>query len=90
MSTKGITVVEEHILDLAPGRLTGLAVTMVHVRGAVSLEREKRRTMTRLADCLTGSGQAGQVTHRDPAGGEWTITLGPPAGAGGEQESGRG
>ncbi|MFD5971456.1 hypothetical protein ACFWGR_35470 [Streptomyces sp. NPDC060311] len=44
--------------------------------------------MTRLADCLTGSGQAGQGTHRHPAGGEWTITLGQPAAANGERQSG--
>ncbi|WP_435219171.1 hypothetical protein [Streptomyces sp. bgisy034] len=68
---------EEEFAALVPGRLTGLAATVVQVRGAVSLEREKRRTMTQLADCLTGSGQAGRVTHRDPSGGEWTITLGP-------------
>lgn len=58
------------------GRLTGLAATVVRVRGAVSLEREKRRTITDAGECLTGSGQAGRGTHRDASGGEWTITLG--------------
>ncbi|MER6374441.1 hypothetical protein ABT255_40160 [Streptomyces mirabilis] len=70
-------MVEEEFSALMPGRLTRLAATVVQVRGAVSLEREKRRTMTQLADCLTGSGQASRVTHRDPAGGEWTITIAP-------------
>ncbi|MGY3206334.1 hypothetical protein [Streptomyces sp. TE5632] len=70
-------MVEEEFPVLVPGRLTGLAATVVQVRGAVSLEREKRRTMTELAECLTGSGQASRVTHRDASGGEWTITLGP-------------
>lgn len=70
-------MVEGHFTAPQLGRLTGLAATMVQVRGAVSLEREKRRTMTQLAGCLTESGQISWVTHRDPAGGEWTIALGP-------------
>ncbi|MFJ5779922.1 hypothetical protein [Streptomyces sp. NPDC093094] len=78
---------EDQIHAMEPGRLTGLAVTMVQVRGAVSLEREKRRTMTQLADCLSGHGQAGQVTHRDPLGGEWTITVVPAAAADNERGS---
>ncbi|MDX2557258.1 hypothetical protein [Streptomyces stelliscabiei] len=72
-------MVEEEFPALVPGRLAGLAATVVRVRGAVSLEREKRRTITDVAECLTGSGQAGRVTHRDASGGEWTITLGPAA-----------
>lgn len=70
-------MVEEQFPVVIQGKLTSLAVTVVQVRGVVSLEREKRRTMTQLADRLSGRGQIGQVTHRDPSGGEWTITLGP-------------
>ncbi|WP_424883563.1 hypothetical protein [Streptomyces sp. SLBN-8D4] len=68
---------EEQLTAPMLGRLTGFAATVVQVRGAVALEREKRRTMTQLADCLTHSGQISRVTHRDPSGGEWTIALGP-------------
>jgi hypothetical protein len=68
------------------GRLSGLAATVVRVRAAVSLEREKGRTMTQLADSLAGRGRASQVTHRDPSGGEWTITLGPGVGPDGGTE----
>lgn len=74
----------EYCLPL--GRLSGLAASLVQVRTAVSLEREKRRTMTQLAGTLTCGGQASQVTHRDPSGGEWTITLGPCIGASGRAE----
>ncbi|SOD66976.1 hypothetical protein SAMN06297387_12820 [Streptomyces zhaozhouensis] len=58
-----------------PGGVRRLATEMIQVRGAVAMEREKRRTMTELADTLVDSGRAGQVTHRDGAGGQWTITL---------------
>jgi hypothetical protein len=73
-------MLEEQFVPVAvPGRLAGLAATVVQVRGAVSLEREKRRTMTKLAGLLTAGGQAAQVTHCDPSGGEWTMTLGSAA-----------
>lgn len=65
--------------SLAPGGLVDLAVTTVRVRGAVAMAHAKGRTMSSLAGRLAESGNGGQVTHRDPAGGEWTITVYPTA-----------
>jgi hypothetical protein len=62
-----------------PGNMRGLAAVVVRARGAVALEREKRLTMTELTDTLADSGRSGQVIHRDPAGGEWSVTLAPAA-----------
>ena len=64
---------------LVPRGVLEVAGTALQVRGAVALAREERRTITVLAGCLVAGGQPAQVTHRDPSGAQWTITVGAAA-----------
>jgi hypothetical protein len=45
-----------------------------------SVARDRGATIVDAAQVLSASGRAGQVCSRDETGGEWSITLGPPAG----------
>lgn len=57
--------------------LLGLVGTVVRSHGKVRLSEIKGRTMTSLTELLTSEGRAGRVTHRDGAGSEWTVVVGP-------------
>jgi len=48
-------------------------------RNRRSAGRDQDATLVDAAQILSDSGRAGHVISRDPAGGEWSVTLGPAA-----------
>ncbi|WP_409184048.1 hypothetical protein F9C11_06805 [Amycolatopsis sp. VS8301801F10] len=62
-----------------PRSLVRLLAHLVGLRTRRLAARDRGATLVDAARILSDSGRPAQVVSRDPAGGEWSVTLGPAA-----------
>lgn len=60
-----------------PRSLLRLLVNLASLRTRRLAARDRDATLVDAAQILSDSGRAAHVISRDPAGGEWSVTLGP-------------
>jgi hypothetical protein len=62
-----------------PRSMLRLLINLVSLRSRRLAARDRDATLVDAAQILSDSGRAAHVISRDPAGGEWSVTLGPAA-----------
>lgn len=62
-----------------PRSLLRLLANLLGLRTRRLTARDRDTTLVNAAQILSDSGRAAHVVSRDPAGGEWSVTLGPAA-----------